>query len=44
VRFIFASPFGTKIGSPSPAGTFAENVYEYKGVLNSDLRINLSYR
>ena len=44
VRFMLASPFGTKIADPSPAGTFAENIYEYKGVLNSDLRIGLGYK
>jgi len=44
VRFMLASPFGTKITDPSPAGTFSENIYEYKGVLNSDLRIGLGYR
>ncbi len=44
VRFMFASPFGTTISDPSPASTFAENVYEYKGVLNSDLRIGLGYK
>ena len=50
IRFMFAAPFGTKIGLPglvsqsAPSGVVTDNVYEYKSVLNSDLRIVLSYR
>lgn len=44
LRFMFASPFGTKILEPMPIVTFAENIYEYKSVLNSDLRVRLGYK
>ena len=50
IRFMFVSPFGTKISLPGrinqplPAGVVTDNVYEYKSILNSDLRLNLSYR
>ena len=44
IRFMFASPFGTKINQPVPAGVVTDNVYEYKSVLNSDLRVGLYYK
>jgi hypothetical protein len=44
IRFMFASPFGTSIVESIPTGTFAENIYEYKAVLNNDLRVTLSYK
>jgi len=44
LRFMFASPFGTKISQPVPAGVVTGNVYEYKGALNGDLRVGLYYK
>jgi len=44
IRFMFASPFGTKISQSTPDGTVTDNVYEFKSVLNSDLRVTLNYR
>ena len=44
IRFMFAAPFGTKISQPVPNGVVTDNIYEYKSILNSDLRVVLSYR
>lgn len=44
IRFMFVSPFGTKISLPVPAGVVTDNVYEYKSVLNSDLRVGLRFK
>lgn len=44
IRFIFAAPFGTEISAASPTSVVAENVYEHRSVLNSDLRFSLSYK
>jgi nucleoside-diphosphate-sugar epimerase len=44
IRFMFASPFGTKISQPVPAGVVSDNIYEYKTVLNSDLHVRLFYK
>ncbi len=44
IRFMFAAPFGTNITSPVTTGTITGNIFEYNGLLNSDLRINLSYK
>jgi len=50
IRFMFAAPFGTKISLPGqvsqpiPSGVVTDNVYEYKSVLNSDLRVGILYK
>lgn len=44
IRFMFAAPFGTRVEQSTPVGIISANVYEYKSVLNSDLRLTLTYR
>ncbi|HAZ29446.1 TPA: hypothetical protein DCY43_01670 [candidate division WWE3 bacterium] len=44
VRFMFIPPFGTTIAKHAPEGSVLDNIYEYKGMLNEDLRVAITYK